>query len=99
MLRVYTVCVNGMGSSLILRMTVEKALKELSCEANVVAVDLGNFKGVRTPDLVITTPTLAASIDPQKGMAIIKITNFTDVNKMKEKIQEALAELTSEANK
>lgn len=91
MLKVYTVCVNGMGSSLILRMTVEKALEQLGHEASVTAIDLGNFKGMKPPDLVVTTPALAASIAPQEKMAVATITNFTDVQKTKEKIQAALA--------
>lgn len=91
MLKVYTVCVNGMGSSLILRMTVEKALAQLGHEAAVTAIDLGNFKGMKSPNLVVTTPALAVSIAPQAGMAVATITNFTDVQKTKEKIEAALA--------
>ena len=91
MLKVYTVCVNGMGSSLILRMTVEKALAQLGHEATVTAIDLGNFKGVKPPDLVVTTPALASSIVPREKMAIATITNFTDVEKTKEKVAAALA--------
>ncbi len=93
MLKVYTVCVNGMGSSLILRMTVEKSLEQLGHEASVTAIDLGNFKGMKTPDLVVTTPTLAASIAPVENMAIATITNFTDVQTTKEKIRDALAKI------
>lgn len=90
MLSVYTVCVNGMGSSLILRMTVEKALKELGYDANVEAIDLGSFKGRKTPDLVVTTASVANSITPQPGMAIATIVNFTDVKAAKERIVTAL---------
>ena len=55
MLKVYAVCVNGVGSSLLLKMTVEKAFKELGIEADVKHVDAGQFKGCR-PDVCITTP-------------------------------------------
>ena len=85
MLKINTVCVNGMGSSLILRMTVEKALKDLGIEARVQAVDLGGFKGLK-PDICITTPELEKSIEKQSQMTILTITNFTDVNFIKGKI-------------
>lgn len=90
MLKVYTVCVNGMGSSLILRMTVERALDQLGIEADVEAIDLGGFSGRKAPDLVVTTPSLASGMEPQEGMAIATIINFTDVQTAKENISKAL---------
>lgn len=89
MLKVSTVCVNGMGSSLILRMTVEKAFKELGIDAQVTAVDLGGFRGLK-PHLCITTPELAKSIEATETMAVLTITNFTDVAAIKAKIDETV---------
>ncbi len=90
MLRVYTVCVNGMGSSLILRMTVERALKQLGLDAEVEAIDLGSFNGRRRPDLVVTTVAIARNMEPQEGMAIATIVNFTDIDTARENIRKAL---------
>ncbi|MGE5613458.1 MAG: PTS sugar transporter subunit IIB [Bacillota bacterium] len=89
MIKVNTVCVNGMGSSLILRMSVEKAFRELGVEAQVEAIDMGGLKG-RRPDVVVTTPSLANSIEPRDGLTVIAITNFVDVAAIKEKIKTAL---------
>ena len=89
MLKVNTVCINGMGSSLILKMTVEKALKELGVEAQVSHIDAGQFKGCH-PDVCITTPSLAKTIGEREGMIMIITKNFTDVKAIKEKIKEAL---------
>jgi len=89
MLRVNTVCVNGMGSSLILRISVEKAFKELGIEAQVEAVDLGAMKG-KKPDVIITTPSLANSIEARAGLTIVTTTNFVNVELLKAKIKEAL---------
>ena len=89
-MRVYTICVNGMGSSLILRMTVERALAQLGLDADVEAIDMGSYNGRRKPDLIVTTPALAKNIEPKEGMAIATITNFTDVNAAKENIRAAL---------
>ena len=89
-MRVYTICVNGMGSSLILRMTVERALAQLGLDADVEAIDMGSYNGRRKPELIVTTPALAKNIEPKEGMAIATITNFTDVNAAKENIRAAL---------
>lgn len=89
MLKVNTVCINGMGSSLILKMTVEKAFKELGVEATVEHIDAGQFKSCH-PDVCITTPTLAKNIGERPGMILITTKNFTDKNAMKEKLKEAL---------
>ena len=89
MLKVLTVCINGMGSSLILKMTVEKAFKELGIDAEVEHLDAANFKGHKA-DVVITTPSLAKNIGQPEGVTVITTKNFTDVNQIKEKIKEAL---------
>ena len=89
MLKVNTVCINGMGSSLILKMTVEKAFKELGVEASVSHIDAGQFKSCH-PDVCITTPSLAKTIGEREGMIIITTKNFTDVSAIKEKIKQAL---------
>ncbi|MCI8566050.1 MAG: PTS sugar transporter subunit IIB [Lachnospiraceae bacterium] len=89
MLKVYAVCVNGVGSSLLLKMTVEKAFKELGIEADVKHVDAGQFKGCR-PDMCITTPALAKTIGERAGMILITTTNFLDVKVLKDKISKAL---------
>jgi len=89
MLRVLAVCVNGMGSSLILRMTAERAFKELGLDVSVQAIDLGQLKGMKA-DIYITSPSLAKSIDPSQKGKIITVTNYTDVKTLKEKINSLL---------
>jgi len=89
MLKVMAVCVNGMGSSLILRMTVEKAFKELGIAATVDHCDLGGFGG-KNVDVVVTTPSLSSSIPAKDGLTVILIKNFVDVEGLKENIKKAL---------
>ena len=88
MLKVLAVCVNGMGSSLILRMSVEKAFNQLGIEASVDHCDLGGYAGKKV-DVVVTTPSLASSIAQREGLTIIQTKNFVDVQALKEKIREA----------
>ena len=88
-MKVLTVCINGMGSSLILKMSVEKAFKELGIEADVEHCNAGEFKGKKC-DVVITTPSLVNTINPSKETIVITTKNFTDVEQLKTKISESL---------
>ncbi|MCR0335954.1 PTS sugar transporter subunit IIB [[Clostridium] innocuum] len=89
MLKVLTVCINGMGSSLILKLTVERAFKELNVEAQIEHIDAANFKGHHA-DVIITTPALAKTIGEVENTVMITTKNFIDVKEIKEKIKEAL---------
>ncbi|MFC3995612.1 PTS sugar transporter subunit IIB [Nocardiopsis sediminis] len=51
-LHVLAVCGAGMGTSLILRMTVEEALRELGVSARVESTDIASARGM-SPDIVI----------------------------------------------
>ena len=68
-------------------MTVEKAFKALGIEAQVEHCDLGGF-GSKKPDVVVTTPALAASLPARENMKVITVTNFVDVVGLKKSIVE-----------
>lgn len=89
MLIVKTVCVAGMGSSLLLRLSAEKAFKALGIDAQVQAVDLGQANNM-VWDVAITSPSISKVLRGKEGAIIIPITNYMDVNVMKEKISQAL---------
>lgn len=89
-IQVLTVCGVGMGSSLILRTTVEKAFEELGIEAKVEATDLSSARGMK-PDIVMGQGMHMSELE---GMApiILTITNFVNVKALKEKLVVALRE-------
>lgn len=76
-LHVVTVCGVGMGSSLILRMTAEAALKGLGVRARVEAMDLPSLRGVR-PDVVLAQPLHTSEI-ADAAPIVLSVTNFMDV--------------------
>lgn len=75
-LEVVTVCGVGMGSSLILRMTAEAALKALGVRARVQAMDLPSLRGAK-PDIVIAQPLHTAEVGDAAPI-VLSITNFMD---------------------
>jgi PTS system ascorbate-specific IIB component len=90
-LRVLTVCGVGMGSSLILKMTAQRAFERLGVKARVEHTDLPGLRGT-TPDVIIAQPLHASEV---RGLApiVVEVTNFLD----EEALMSALAPRLREA--
>ncbi len=89
-IRVLAVCGVGMGSSLILRTTAEKAFRELGVNAKVEATDLSSARSMKA-DIILGQGMHTSEFD---GMApvVLAITNFVNVEALKEKLAIALRE-------
>jgi PTS system ascorbate-specific IIB component len=89
-LRVITVCGVGMGSSLILRMTAEKALEELGVKARVEATDVSSARSA-SADVILGQ---GMHTDEFAGVApvVVAISNFMDVAGMKRRLEGPLRE-------
>ena len=79
MMKITVVCGNGLGSSLMMEMSIKSILKDLAVNADVDHVDLGSAKG-----------TLNAQAVNGK---IVSLDNMIDKVAMKEKLSTALREL------
>ncbi len=97
MLKVLTVCINGMGSSLLLKMSVQEALKQLGIEAEVKHCNASEYKGQKA-DMIITTPSLAKTIGQPEDTIMVKTKNFLNVDELKQKISEALEQEKADQN-
>ncbi|GAB2986109.1 PTS sugar transporter subunit IIB [Frigoribacterium salinisoli] len=90
-MKIITVCGMGIGTSVLLKMNAEKALRALDVDADVEAADIGTARGAaRTAQLVLTSEDLVAEIG-QVPAKIVVIDNFTSVTEIQSKIQEAIA--------
>jgi len=90
-LYIATVCGVGMGSSLILKMTVEDALRELGLPARVEHMDLSSVRSAPV-DIIIAQPLHTEELRGLKAL-VIPVTNFLD----KEGIKRALVAKLQEA--
>lgn len=89
-MKVFTVCGMGLGTGLILRMTAEKAFKELGVKAQVEVADIGIARASATgADLVITSPELGARLH-DLPIPVVTILNFVDRKEMVEKLRPVL---------
>lgn len=89
-LRVLTVCGVGMGSSLMLRMTAEEALRDLGVAAKVEAADVSSARGMQADVILgqgMHTEDFAAA-----APVVISVTNFMDKEALKEQLREGLRE-------
>lgn len=86
-MRIVTVCGLGVGSSLILKMTVDSAMAKLGKKAIIEHWDMGTIKGVNA-DLIVTTEGFRKNFVDQDN--VIFIDNIVDVNEVYEKLKDYL---------
>ncbi len=92
MLKVLAACGNGMGSSLIIKMKIEKVLKELGIDANVHHSSVGQAKTeVNNFDLVIVSNMFVDSFQNAGNTKIIGVVNLLSDEELVTKIKEALS--------
>ncbi|MCL1841314.1 MAG: PTS sugar transporter subunit IIB [Propionibacteriaceae bacterium] len=93
-MKIVTVCGMGIGTSVLLKMNTEKALRSLGIdgECEVEAADIGTARGVaRTADVVFTSADLADQIGNVPAKVVI-IKNFTSVTEVTERLKELVAQ-------
>ncbi|WP_207457540.1 PTS sugar transporter subunit IIB [Desertivibrio insolitus] len=90
-MKIVAVCGMGIGTSVLLKMNAEKALRAMGVDADVEAADIGTARGAaRTADVVLTSDELAPEIGEVPAKVIV-IKNFTDVNEITEALQSSIA--------
>ena len=79
MLKIVAACGNGMGTSMIIKLKVEKICKSLNVEANVEALSIGQAKAlVSSADIIICSKHLTDNFDGTKKAKIVGIKNLMD---------------------
>lgn len=83
-MKIVTVCGMGFGTSMILKLSIDKILKEEGIAATVDPVDLGSFKTMEA-DIIV------APLDMEKNVTgtaadVVLIRNLIDVNEIREKL-------------
>ncbi|PHM49927.1 PTS sugar transporter subunit IIB [Xenorhabdus miraniensis] len=92
-MKITVVCGNGLGTSLIMEMSIKNILQELGVEASVEHVDLGSAKGT-VSDIFVGTKDIAEQLIIQNAdRKIIALENMLDKSAMRVRLSAALAEL------
>ena len=75
MLKVITVCGFGLGSSMILRMSVEKVLKKHGIDGNVETCDITTASSVQC-DVIFTSNEFYEELGNKVKVPVLKVNNF-----------------------
>ncbi len=89
MLKIYTVCGNGIGSSIMAKMKIDEICEDYEIEADVESTDFNSAQG-KSCDLIVTIKELA---DQFEGKRLAVIRSYTNKRKIKEDILEDLLEI------
>ena len=89
-MKILAACGFGVGSSLVLRMTIEKVVRELGIEAEVENTDLSTAKA--TPaDVYFTSFELQQELEKTIKAPIYPIKKYMDANEVKEQLNRYLS--------
>lgn len=91
MLKIYTVCGAGVGSSMMLKVFTQQILAKEKVEARVEATDIGSIDPSGA-DIIITTSDFANVLRNSEAQ-IIRIDNLTDKKYLKDQLIEAIGKL------
>lgn len=91
-MKIYTVCGNGIGSSLLCKMKVEQIAKDHGLDVEVESVDSNAAVG-KDADLFITVKEFANIFKDNQKVAIIR--SYTNKKKIEEDILDELKELNN----
>jgi PTS system ascorbate-specific IIB component len=86
-LKIITVCGLGVGSSLIMKMTVDNVMHQLGVKCNIENWDVGTVKG-KQYDLLVTTNGFKKNFADQDN--VIFLNNIIDENEARSKVENYL---------
>lgn len=93
-MKIMVVCGHGLGTSLMMEMSVKSIVKELNVDAEVDHIDLGSAKGTAC-DIFIGTNDIAEQLNALSvEQRIVALDNMVDKVAMKERLSAALQELS-----
>lgn len=94
MIKVFAVCGMGLGTSVILKSRLKKALDEAGVDYDIEVTDASAANG-QSADLIFTSAEFADKIK-NKTASVHVIKNFTDRDEITSKVNEALAGLDTD---
>lgn len=89
MLKIIAACGNGMGSSLMMKMKVEEAFRDLNVPVSVEHMSVGEAKNASNSfDVVFVSSALVSNFSHVKNAKVIGLNNLLSKDEMLEKIKE-----------
>ncbi len=87
MLRIVAMCAYGVGSSVLIKMNADKALKALNVEGTVEVADITSGRGIiKDADVVLVGNELASTVEGT-DKPVILITSFVNKQEVYDKLK------------
>ncbi|PAB61028.1 PTS sugar transporter subunit IIB [Anaeromicrobium sediminis] len=90
-MKILVVCGSGLGSSLMMEMSIKKIIKELGIDAQVSHTDLGSAKG-EGADIFVGTRDITNQLNDVNG-EVISLKSMIDKKHMKEQLESTLKKM------
>jgi PTS system ascorbate-specific IIB component len=85
-MKILAVCGFGVGSSLILKMTIIKCLKELGLEAEVQNTDITDAKSYKA-DAIFTSPAFVGDLESVIKTPLYPVSKYSDKAEISEQLK------------
>lgn len=93
-LKIVAACGNGMGTSMIIKLKVEKLIKEFNIDASVEALSMGQSTSLtNSVDIIIASNHLTSEFSKNQKAKIVGVTNLMDENEIRNALAPVLVEL------
>ncbi|HZJ86611.1 MAG TPA: PTS sugar transporter subunit IIB [Erysipelothrix sp.] len=86
-MKILAVCGFGVGSSMVLKMTVEKVCREMGIEADVENTDISSAQGANC-DYIFTSEEIAQQLASSSNCPVIPIKKYMDKEEVMTKFKE-----------
>ncbi|MEN6298760.1 MAG: PTS sugar transporter subunit IIB [Anaerolineaceae bacterium] len=92
MIKVFTVCPQGLGSSMIAKINVQKVLDSLGIDSDIECSGVASIIGQKY-DLIVTIEEMRNSLEWADQNKIVYISNFFKKDEIAQKVEAKLKEL------
>lgn len=90
-MKILAVCGFGVGSSMVLKMTISKACRELGIEAEVENTDTTNARGTNC-DVIFTSYELAETLRSTVKVPVLPIKKYLNIEEVKGQLSKFIEE-------
>jgi len=91
-MKILAVCGFGVGSSMILKMTIQKVLKDLDVDADVVNTDISDASSYKA-DAIFTSPDFVSDLEKRVKVGLYPIKKYSDKEEVKVQVEKMLEDL------
>ncbi|EPR75315.1 PTS system, lactose/cellobiose specific IIB subunit [Leifsonia rubra CMS 76R] len=89
-MKIVTICGAGIGSSGVLKVNAERALRSLGFDASIVAADISTVRTVAADAQIILTTAEFVEAIGKTNADVIVVVNLFDTSELKQKLNDAL---------